>query len=214
MAVLRERFEAIDFEFLSEEIPSAADQSAEGVERIAQIVRAVRDFSHPSERQETEVDLNAVIRTAVTVTRNQWKYHAEVVTELADEPPVILGNAGELNQVLVNLIVNAAQAIEDQERSAPGTILIASRCRGDLVELEVSDDGPGIPAAILSKIFEPFFTTKEPGRGTGQGLAISDAIVRKHGGEMTVRPGLEAGTMFVLRFDRARSVPTEERHYG
>lgn len=201
LADIRRRLEEIDYEFLAEEIPSATEQSLEGVERIAQIVRAVRDFSHPSERQQTEVDLNAVVRTAVTVTRNQWKYHAEVVTDLSTDPPVIQGSPGELQQVLVNLIVNAAQAIEDQKRSTPGTIVITTRGHDRHAEIEVGDDGPGIPESIRSRIFEPFFTTKEPGRGTGQGLAISDSIVRSHGGEMVVRSAVGAGTTFTLRFD-------------
>lgn len=197
---LGQTLEDVDYEFLQEELPSAAAQSIEGAERIAQIVRAVREFSHPSERQEMEIDVNAAIETALTVTRNQWKYHAEVETVLSGANPVILGNAGEFNQVVVNLIVNAAQAIEDQRRPDLGTIVVSTRCGDGAVELEISDDGPGIPEEIRSKVFEPFFTTKEPGRGTGQGLAISDAIVRKHGGEMSVAPGAEAGTVFTLRF--------------
>ncbi|WPZ35894.1 PAS domain S-box protein [Thalassobaculum sp. OXR-137] len=203
LAALRERFEAVDYDFLMEEIPAAAAQSIDGAERIAQIVRAIREFSHPSDRQESEVDLNAIVETAVTVTRNQWKYQAEVEMDLSREAPIILGNAGELTQVVVNLLVNAAQSIEEQGRSSLGRITIASRRHGSGVELEIGDDGPGIPEEIRSKIFEPFFTTKEPGRGTGQGLAISDAIVRKHGGRMTVRSTIGEGTVFTLTFDPA-----------
>ena len=214
LETLRARFDEIDFEFLVEELPSAAAQSIDGAERIAEIVRAIREFSHPSERQAAEIDLNGVVETAVTVTRNQWKYHAEVALDLSGDAPLILGNAGELSQVIVNLLVNAAQCIEDQGRTGLGRIAIASRHRDGQVELEIADDGPGIPEEIQSKIFEPFFTTKEPGRGTGQGLAISDAIVRKHGGRMSVRSRIGEGTVFTLTFDPAPTISEREQAHG
>lgn len=189
---------ACDLDFLAEELPAAADQARDGTERIAHIVQAVKEFSYPGSKDPCLFDLNHMIGVVTTVTRNQWKYVADLDVDLASDLPPVLGVEGEINQVLVNLIVNAAQAVG--EKGSRGRIRVATRRVAGGAEISVADDGVGIPEANLKRIFELFFTTKPPGQGTGQGLAISHAIVRRHGGTITVdsRPGEGAVFRVVL----------------
>ncbi|MFQ5514954.1 MAG: ATP-binding protein [Myxococcota bacterium] len=189
-----------DLEFLNEEIPKAIRESLEGLSRVSSIVRAMKEFSHPGTADKSCVDLNQALRSTVTVARNEWKYVANVVLELAEHLPPVPCHPAELNQVFLNLIVNAAHAIggtEKEERAEKGTITIGTALHGDQVEVTIRDDGGGIPEEIRSKIFEPFFTTKGVGRGTGQGLAIArSVVVDKHGGTLDFNSVIGEGTTF------------------
>jgi PAS domain S-box-containing protein len=200
LKTLRESLGALDMEFLSTEVPKAFERTLEGVERVAAIVRAMKEFAHPGEAEQSAADLNRAIETTLTVARNEYKYSAQVETHLGELPAVIC-NIGELNQVLLNLIVNAAHAIgESGKDAATGRIVISTeQARGE-ARISITDNGCGIPKENLEKIFDPFFTTKEVGRGTGQGLAIARSIVvEKHGGHIDVRSEPGVGTTFVLR---------------
>ncbi|MFQ5655009.1 MAG: sensor histidine kinase, partial [Planctomycetota bacterium] len=200
---LRERLEEADIDYLAEEIPQAVDQTLEGVERVAKIVRSMKEFSHPGTGELTPTDVNKAILSTVTVSRNEWKYVAELETDLAEDLPQVHCIPGEFNQVLLNLIVNAAQAIEGlagRDSEDRGTIVISTHRCDDEVEIRVRDSGTGIPVEARSKIFDPFFTTKEVGRGTGQGLAIAHAaITKKHGGSIRFETELGKGTTFIVR---------------
>jgi PAS domain S-box-containing protein len=197
----------IDLDYLMGEIPTAISQSLEGVERVTKIVRAMKDFSHPGTVEKQAVDLNKAIESTITVARNEWKYVAEMVTDLDPSLPLVPCRSDEFNQVILNIIINAAHAIAEvvgREPAQKGTITIKTRRRGDGVEVSISDSGRGIPEEIRTKIFDPFFTTKEVGRGTGQGLAISHAvIVEKHGGAIDFETTMGQGTTFFIRLPAA-----------
>jgi signal transduction histidine kinase len=192
----------LDKEFLRAEVPGALRQAAEGLERVAAIVRSMKEFSHPGGGVRTPCDLNRSLENAVTVSRNAWKNVAELERDLDPELPPVACVAGEINQVLLNLVVNAAHAIEDRrqkEPSAPaGRIRVSTHRDGGRIRLEVADNGCGIPDEIAHRVFDPFFTTKGVGRGTGQGLAISKAVADKHGGALTFGPAPGGGTVFSL----------------
>jgi signal transduction histidine kinase len=190
-----------DFEYLRERIPQAFDRAFVGIERVAEIVSAMREFAHAPNSEKWPVDINDAIATTLVVARNEYKYVADLETDLADLPAVIC-NAGGINQVLLNLVVNASHAIEDvvRDTGGRGVLRVATRLDGDHVEITVADSGAGIPADVAPRIFEPFFTTKEVGRGTGQGLAIVRSIVTdKHGGRVWFEPGPDGGTVFTVR---------------
>jgi PAS domain S-box-containing protein len=193
---------AADIAYLIDEVPKAIDQSLEGIDRVAKIVRAMKEFSHPDSDGKVPTDLNKAIEGTATVARNEWKYVAEMVLDLDPALPLVSCLAGELNQVILNLVVNAAHAITDVLGQGPvrkGTISISTRREGDHVAIRVRDTGAGIPPAIRSKIFDPFFTTKPVGRGTGQGLAIAYAvIVEKHGGKISFETEIGKGTTFII----------------
>jgi PAS domain S-box-containing protein len=189
----------IDLEFLSAEIPKAFERTLEGVQRVADIVRAMKEFAHPGQIEQSAADLNHAIETTLIVARNEYKYSAQVETHFGVLPDVIC-NIGELNQVLLNLIVNAAHAIRESGKdAATGCIRITTESARDRVLIHVADNGCGIPKKNIDKIFDPFFTTKEVGRGTGQGLAIARSIVvDKHGGHIEVQSEPGVGTSFIL----------------
>jgi len=191
-----------DIEFIREEVPQAIQQSLEGAERVATIVRAMKEFSHPGGIDKQPTDLNHMIEGTITVSRSEWKFAAEIKTDLAESLPPVPCSPGELGQALLNLVVNAAHAIEagqEQEAHELGQISISTRQVGDFVEIRVSDTGTGIPEAARSKIFDPFFTTKDIGKGTGQGLAITHAvIVENHGGTIELETEVGQGTTFIL----------------
>jgi signal transduction histidine kinase len=189
--------------FLREEIPAALKQSQEGLERVAKIVRSVKEFSHPGATGRLAVDLNRAVQSTLTVCRNEWKYVAEVETDLDAALPLVPCLPGEINQVLLNLIVNAAQAIEDRraKEAEPraGRIVARTRREGEMVRISIQDNGCGIPEAVAGRVFDPFFTTKEVGRGTGQGLAIArSVVVNKHQGELSFDTVPGQGTTFHL----------------
>jgi len=203
IARLEARWGEMDLEYLIEEVPMAIEQTLEGVERVSQIVRAMKEFSHPDSAEKKPTDLNKAIDTTITLARNEWKYVAEVETAFDKALPAVPVLAGDFNQVILNIIVNAAQAIGETaggEGAQKGRITISTRLDGAWAEVRISDSGGGIPEEVRPKIFDLFFTTKEVGKGTGQGLAISRAIVvEKHGGTIDFQTKSGGGTMFIVR---------------
>ncbi|MGE4560248.1 MAG: GAF domain-containing protein [Desulfobulbus sp.] len=191
-----------DIGYLFEQIPSAIQETLDGVDRVSRIVRAMREFSHPGGKEKTPADLNNAIETTTTVARNEWKYVAELKLDLAPDLPLVPCFLGEFNQCILNLVVNAAQAIKEsvgQQPGVKGQIIISTRCYGDVVEVKVGDTGPGIPEWARPHIFEPFFTTKDVGKGTGQGLSIVyNTIVKQHGGTASFTTETGKGTTFIL----------------
>jgi signal transduction histidine kinase len=191
-----------DCEFLLEEIPDAADETIEGARRVAEIVRAMKEFAHPGEKTKSDVNINRVIETTVQVSRNEWKYVADLELDLDDTIPMIQGHAGPLGQILLIMFVNSAQAMaehRDSDSRDKGTIRVTTSESDGIVEIRIADDGPGIPQAIVDRIFDPFFTTKDVGKGSGQGLSIArSVVVDKHQGEIWVE-NANPGAVFVIR---------------
>jgi signal transduction histidine kinase len=195
---------AIDLDFVEKEVPAAIAQSLEGLAQAADIARALKDFSRMvHEDEKTDTDINKAVESSVTVSRNEWKYVAEVKTDFDPGLPLISCYPGDIKQVVVNLVVNAAHAIGDamaQKGSGKGRITITTRHDGEMAVISVADTGTGIPQAIHEKIFEPYFTTKKGGKGTGLGLAIvRSLIVGKHGGALTFKTEEGKGTTFEIR---------------
>ncbi|MGE4553336.1 MAG: PAS domain-containing protein [Desulfovibrionaceae bacterium] len=188
-------------DMLFAESRDALRDSVEGVERVASIVLAMKKFSHPDVEEKKQVNINDAVQNTVTITRNEWKYVADLEMDLAPDLPIVRCVPGDLNQVLLNLIVNAAHAIGDMVSGtgAKGTITVRTRPGPGGVEIEVTDTGCGIPPENQSRIFDPFFTTKPVGKGTGQGLAITLAVIQKHGGSIDFQSEPGAGTRFVVR---------------
>ncbi len=201
IASLDDIVQAIDLEYLGEEIPLAIEQSLDGVHRVATIVQAMKQFSHPGSNAQI-VDLNSAIDSTVTVSRNEWKYYAEVERDFDQNLPQVSCYLNEFNQVILNIIVNAAHAIEEravQEEQHQGRIKIQTSGSASLAEIKISDNGTGIAPEVQKKIFDPFFTTKRVGKGTGQGLSIAyNVIVEKHGGSISVESELGVGTTFTI----------------
>jgi PAS domain S-box-containing protein len=194
--------DATDLPYLREEIPKAVAQSLEGIERIGMIVGAMKEFSHPGQ-DRTLTDINRAIANTITVATNEWKYVATITTEFDPNLPLVAVFPGEFNQVILNIIVNAAHAIGDGVASArhgKGVIRVVTAHKGHELEVSISDNGCGMPRQVQDKIFDPFFTTKPVGKGTGQGLAIAhNAIVHKHGGTLSVNSEIGQGTTFTIR---------------
>jgi len=192
-----------DLDFLITEIPTTIEQTLDGIHRVAEIVQAMKDFSHPGVIKKIAVNLNKALTDTLTVARNNWKYVAEVETGLDPELPDVICQPGEMNQVFLNIIVNAADALAEQARidqSRKGLIQVRTRRFDEWAEVRIADNGPGIPAEIGERIFEPFFTTKEVGKGTGQGLAIAyDIVEHRHGGTLTFETVVGQGTTFIIR---------------
>ncbi len=207
--------DAADLAYLRVEIPKAIAQSLEGVQRIAAITKAMKEFSHPGAVSMSSVNLHHAIENTLIVCTNEWKYVAEIATEFDPALSTIDCLPGELNQVILNLIVNAAQAIGEVSDGYPdgkGQITIRTRKLDDWAEISVTDNGPGIPEAIRQRVFDPFFTTKEVGKGTGQGLAIAHAvIVEKHQGTIQLQSEVGVGTSLVLRLP-ILAPHTDEEH--
>jgi PAS domain S-box-containing protein len=200
-ATLAALLAGVDMEYFHTEVPRAIEQSMEGIARIQTIVGAMKDFSHPAV-DRTPIDINRAIASTITVATNEWKYVAEVKTEFDLDLPSVPVMPGMFNQVILNLIVNAAHAIADAAKAAAhkGTITVSTRQVQRWAEVRVSDTGCGIPEAIRDRIFDPFFTTKPVGKGTGQGLAIAhDAIINKHRGAISVESAVGEGTTFIVR---------------
>jgi signal transduction histidine kinase len=192
--------------YLLEEIPKAIEQTLEGVSHVSTLVSAMKEFSHPGTKEKVPLDLNHAIGCTITVARNEWKYVADMETEFDSSLPLVSCLPGEFNQVILNLIVNAAHAIGDATRkdgSGKGTIKIQTRNCPEWVEISVQDTGSGIPEHVRARIFDPFFTTKEIGKGTGQGLAIArSVVVDKHHGTIHFETELGKGTTFILRLPK------------
>jgi two-component system, NtrC family, sensor kinase len=196
-------------EFVRDNIPSAFEAALEGCKRVTEIVSAMKIFAHPDGAEFVHADINRGLSSTVAVARNAVKYLAEVHLDLGELPDVQC-RIGDLNQVFLNLIINAAHAVGEKNGAGGplGNIWISTRLSGERVVIEVRDDGSGIPEAIQGRIFEPFFTTKEVGSGTGQGLAISRSIVaEKHGGALTFTTTPGTGTTFVVELPVAHMEP-------
>ena len=194
-------YEQYDIEYLLEELPVAVQQSSEGVTQISKIVRSMKQFSHPGEDNKVAADINDAIQNTATVCRNEWKYVAEMTFDLDKHLPLIPCHRSEMNQVFLNILVNAAHAITSHHETdgIKGIIAIATRLNENCVEIAISDNGGGVPDEVKERIFDPFFTTKEPGKGTGQGLSIAHSIVtEKHGGSLLLKSTPGEGSTFTI----------------
>ncbi|MCW8949265.1 MAG: ATP-binding protein [Sedimenticola sp.] len=200
---LRDLEAEYDLGYLREEIPKSLAQSQDGLSRIANIVSAMKEFSHPGSRDKELFDINRSITTSVEVSRNEWKYVADLECQLDESLPLVSGYSQELDQVFLNMIVNAAHAIKEKSEAGDdgkGLICISTQRMPDGVEIVIQDNGVGIPDALIAKIYDPFFTTKIVGKGSGQGLAIPySIIVDKHAGMISVNSQPGEGTTFTLR---------------
>ncbi len=195
--ILRERTR-LDIERILEDYRGLLDESRDGIERIITIVQNLKNFSRVDQQEAFHpFDLNKAVEAAIVIARNELKYVVKVELRLGDIPnPVCIGY--EINQVLLNLILNAAQAVKSQGRKELGRLVVSTRLAGDCAECEISDDGPGIPDTIGDKIFEPFFTTKDSGTGLGLGISY-DIVVKNHGGRLFYRNRTEGGASFFVQ---------------
>ncbi|MEP3478487.1 MAG: ATP-binding protein [Fuerstiella sp.] len=188
---------------MASQIPDAFADSQQGLQHVTRIVRAMKELSHPGGAERTAVNVNHLLDTAITVSTNEWKYVADIQRHLTDQAVDVPGYSGELAQVFLNLIVNAAHAVADANEKlgrARGQIDIFSRVEARDMVIEIQDDGCGIPTEITDHVFDPFFTTKEVGKGTGQGLAIAHSvIVTKHQGSIDFHSSADRGTRFTIR---------------
>jgi len=208
--------EELDFEFIKDEIPAAIEQSLEGVGRVAKIIQSMKEFSHPGGNAMEMLDINRAIEATITVARNEWKYVADIKTHLDPDLPMVPCFVAELNQVFLNVIVNAAHAIKEAlgvESDEKGTITITTSQSDSRAMIQIADTGTGIPDEIVDRIFDPFFTTKQVGRGTGQGLAIARTCIDKHGGELTVNSSPGKGAVFTIRLplEKSEAISTKEQ---
>jgi len=212
---LKPLIEETDLQYLVDNIPEALDQSLSGIRRVAEIVRVMKEFSHPGTRDREFVDLNRVIRNTLTLTRSKWEQVAEMVTDLDPSLPTVSCFANELHQAIFNIVINAAHAIAARPKQegpdGKGTIRVCSRKIDGQVEIRISDTGTGIAKEIESLIFAPFFTTREVGEGSGQGLFQAySAIVKRHGGTLTFESQPDSGTCFVITIPL--EAPKESTH--
>jgi len=195
--------EEIDIQFLLDEVPGAIDRTLEGNKRVADVISSMKEFAHPSSKEMTPTDINRSIKGAAALSRNEWKYIADLELRLDRTVPRVPCISSAFNQVLLNLIVNAAHAIKNvvgDGGSEKGTITVTTKRIGAWAEIRVSDTGTGITQADRSRIYDPFFTTKSIGEGTGQGLALAHSIiVRTHGGQLDMETELGIGTTFIIR---------------
>ncbi len=193
--------EKVDIDFIAKEIPQAINQSIDGIKRVSTMISAMRDFSHIDERRFALADLNKTIKSTVVILRNEIKYVADVETELDENLPAIMCCIDEIQQVFLNLIINAAHSIKDvlQDDGGRGLIKVSSKIQDQYAVFTITDTGKGISQELREKIFEPFFTTKGPGEGTGQGLSIVQAaIVEKHKGKLELESTVGVGTTFTI----------------
>ena len=194
--------EELQVPFYLEEIPAAVSETMQGLDRITAIVGSVKRFAHPGHDEHSEVDLNELVAQTVTVSRNEWKYVAEMSTDLDPALPRVVCSSQEIGQVLLNLVVNAAHAIMDArgESGAIGRISIGTTKIDDMAEIRIQDSGTGIPEHVRNHLFEPFFTTKAVGKGTGQGLFIAHrVVVKEHGGSIRFETQMGRGTTFIIK---------------
>jgi PAS domain S-box-containing protein len=197
---MRDAEELADVDYLCERIPAAFARTADGIARVRSIVLAMKRFSYASNAEFAPADINEAIETTLAVCRNEYKYVANVIVDLGDLP-LVTCNIGELNQVFLNLIINAAQAIEEKvaDTGEQGEMRISTRTDGATVVVMIADDGPGVPPELQDRIYEPFFTTKEVGRGTGQGLALARNTIDRHRGSLACSSSPGAGATFTIR---------------
>jgi two-component system, NtrC family, sensor kinase len=196
-----------DLAYIVEHIPEASGQVIDGLERVATIVRAMKAFAHPGQDGMATTDLNRAVESTLTIARNEYRYVADLRTDLG-ELPLVQCRIGEINQAILNLVVNAAHAIRETLTGdgdgggggeGKGTIVVTTRADGDWIRVTVADNGAGIPEAIRDKIFDPFFTTKPVGQGTGQGLALTRSVIAAHGGTLSFESVVGRGTTFEIR---------------
>jgi signal transduction histidine kinase len=214
---MEERLHTADLDYLTREIPLAIQQSLEGLEHVANIVSAMREFAYPGNGGRPIIDLNHVILGAITLCRNEWKLVADVVTDFDPTLPLVRCLPADISSVVLNLVVNAAHSITEAAhagKSGRGLITIRTRYVKPCAEITVQDTGTGIAEQIRSRVFEPFFTTKDVGQGTGQGLSLAHTIVvEKHGGTIDFETEVGQGTTFFVRLpasNREESSDAEE----
>jgi PAS domain S-box-containing protein len=196
-----------DIAYVTDNAPTAFESSLDGIKRISKIVRAMKEFSHPDQREMAPANLNAALENTLTIARNEYKYVADVEREFADLAPVVC-HVGDLCQVFLNLLVNAAHAIDDVMRRTGkrGIIKVRTIAEEGYARIEIEDSGTGIPESARPHVFDPFFTTKEVGKGTGQGLAIAHGIVvTRHKGTLSFQTEMGKGTTFILRLPYAEA---------
>jgi PAS domain S-box-containing protein len=191
-----------DFEFIREEMPLAIEQALEGVQRVAKIVNAMKQFVHPDQEEKKFVNINEAIKTVITVSKNEWKYVSNMETNLDPGLPLVPCFVSEFNQAILNIVVNAAHAIKAKSKEGHnemGTITISTKCVADRAEIQIKDTGTGMPIKVKSRIFDPFFTTKDVGVGTGQGLhLVHGFIVSHHKGSLSLETKVGEGTTFFI----------------
>ncbi len=209
---MRDKYQENDMEYLSQEIPTAIDRTLDGIDRVRKIVIAMKNFAHSSGKQKAQSNLNQGIEVTVTISKNEWKYIGELVTELNPNMPPVFCSLDEINQVFLNIIVNSAHAIAERKLTEPnleGKILIKTDFDKANAVIQITDNGCGIQKDKINRIFDPFFTTKEVGKGTGQGLSIAhDIIVDKHKGTIEVESQWGVGTKFII------TLPISGAKYG
>ncbi len=202
-STLKQALASIDIDLVTEEVPPAVQQARVGLQHIARIVSSMKDFAHKGRGEPVSFDLGQAIETAVALARSEWRHTAEVKLQIQPDLPEVVGWSDELKQVVLNLVVNSAHAIEQGPRDH-GTIWIRAHADDTWATIEVQDNGVGMTDEVRKRAFEPFFTTKEAGKGSGQGLAIAwGIVVERHGGELELDSQLGSGTRFVIRLPLA-----------
>jgi signal transduction histidine kinase len=192
--------DSISLDYLRDELPSALTEAKDGTKRVADIVKAMKEFSHPGFQDAQRIDLSRAINNSITMAKNEWKHHAKVEFTADETVPMVECYAGELNQVLLNIIVNAAHAIQEKWPSGEqGLISINTRLEDNQVAITIADNGTGMSDAVKQRIFDPFYTTKDVGKGTGQGMSIAyGIIVEQHGGAINIDSTEGEGTTITL----------------
>jgi PAS domain S-box-containing protein len=197
--------EEADLSYVRQNMPQAFETSIGGLNQVATIVRSLKDFAHPSDKEMAPTDLNRAVQNSLTIATNEYKYVATLKMDLGDLPPVTC-HANEIGQAVLNITVNAAHAIGDVVKGTDrrGLITVRTWRDGDSAMISIHDTGGGIPEEIRTRIFDPFFTTKEVGKGTGQGLAIAWSVVKeRHMGQLTFETKMGEGTTFFIRLSIA-----------
>ncbi|MEM9602661.1 MAG: ATP-binding protein [Pseudomonadota bacterium] len=192
---------AADIDFVMQELPRALSESLDGINRVAHIVQAMKHYAHPGESMQ-RVDINVNIEKTITVSKGEWKYHAEMVTDFGSDMPMVECIPSDINQVVLNLVVNAGHTIAERREQSPdhqGRISVSTRTLDDHVHIYIEDNGMGMGEHTIQRMFDPFFTTKAQGKGTGQGLSIARKIITAHGGTIAVDSEVGSGTIFTIR---------------
>ncbi len=195
--------EEVDLEFVRGDFPELIDESLEGAERIKKIVADLKDFAHPGDQRRMETDINQGLDSTINIVWNEIKYNSTLEKDYAPLPPVLCYSQ-QINQVFMNILINASQAIEQD-----GVIKVRTRHQDGQVLVQISDNGCGIPEKLQSQIFDPFFTTKDIGKGTGLGLSMSYSIIEKHEGRIEVESQEGEGTTFNIYLPAAKPKPSE-----
>jgi len=204
--MLKSKLANSDIGFFKDEIPLSIKQSLEGVEHISKIVKAMKEFAHPGGADKGAMNINRILENVIIISRNEWKYAADIQTNLEESLPQVGGYANEISQVLLNMIINSAQALNekyDSGNSGKGLIYITTKSLDKEITITIKDTGTGIPEHLRTKIYDPFFTTKDVGKGTGQGLYLAhDIIVNKHKGTIELNSLEGEWTEFVIHLPK------------